>query len=142
MSSARVARMAKKVTIDNFDETIERMLAEYGVEVKENLDVITKKVTQQGVKALKSESAITFKTTSKHKKKYADTWTSRFQTGRISSQGTIYNTQPSLPHLLENGHVSRNGSGRTFGFVQGREHIRKVEQKLIDTFEREVIAKL
>ena len=46
--------MAKKVTIDNFDETIERMLAEYGGEVKENLDVITKKVTQQGVKALKS----------------------------------------------------------------------------------------
>lgn len=134
--------MANKVTADNLASTIEKMLAEYGDEVKTNLDAITKSVTQQGVKALKSESAMMFGTTSKHKKKYAQTWTSRFQTGRVSAQGTIYNTQPGLPHLLENGHVSRNGTGRTFGTVQGREHIRKVEQELIKTFEREVMAKL
>lgn len=134
--------MAKRVTISNLDKAIKDALEEYGGEVKENLDQITKSVAQQGVKALKSESASTFGTTKKRKKKYAKTWTSTTQTGRLSTQGTIYNTQAGLPHLLENGHVSRNGTGREFGFVKGREHISKVEKALESIFEREVKSKL
>ena len=134
--------MAKKVTLDNLDDAIKDILKDYESDVSGNLAKITKSVTQTGVKALKSESAATFKTTSKRKKKYAQTWTSKFTTGRLSSQGTIYNTQPGLPHLLENGHVSRNGTGRVFGRVPGREHIAKVESKLEKLFETEVKAKL
>ena len=134
--------MAKKVTLDNLATAIEDVLAEYGNEITQNMKDITKDVTKQGVKALQSESASTFGTTPKRKKKYAKTWTSQFESGRLSSQGTIYNTQPGLPHLLENGHVSKNGTGRVFGFVPGRKHIEKVEKKLETIFEREVTAKL
>ena len=134
--------MAKKVTLDNLGTAIEDILSEYGDEVRANMAAITRDVTQQGVKALRSESAETFGTVAKRKKKYAKTWTSKFVTGRVSSQGTIYNTQPGLPHLLENGHVSKNGTGRVFGFVPGRKHIEKVEKKLETIFEREVTAKL
>ena len=134
--------MAKKVTINNLDKAIKDALEEYGGEVKENLAAVTKSVTQQGVKALRSESASTFGTTKKRKKKYSKTWTSTMQTGRLSTQGTIYNTQAGLPHLLENGHVSRNGTGRTFGNVPGREHIAKVERELSEIFMREVSSKL
>lgn len=143
MSSGRAARMAK-VTLDNLGDAIRDVLDEYGDEVRANLAQITKSVTQQGVKALRSESAVTFGTTNKRKKKYANTWTSTVTTGRTSTQGTIYNTQPGLPHLLENGHVSRNGTGRNKGkqFVEGREHIAKVERELERLFESEVKSKL
>lgn len=136
--------MAKKITLNNLESAIKEALSEYEEDVKTNLAMITKSVTQQGVKALRSESAATFGTTKRRKKKYAKTWTSSTVTGRTSTQGTIYNTQPGLPHLLENGHVVRNGSGRTFdrSFVEGREHIAKVERELERLFEQEVISKL
>lgn len=134
--------MAKKVTLDNLAEAVEATLQEYGDEVAKNVAEVTKAVTKKGVEALRSESASTFGTTKKHKKKYAKTWTSTFTTGRTSSQGTIYNTQPGLPHLLENGHVSKNGTGRVFGFVPGRKHISKVEDELARIYEKEVKNKL
>lgn len=142
MSSGRVAQMAKKVTLDGLGDAIKDILEEYGGEVRENLGQITKSVTQAGVQALRSESAATFGTTKRRKQKYAKTWTSRFDPGRVRFQGTIYNTQAGLPHLLENGHVTRNGTGRTFGKVPGREHIAKVERELEKLFEAEVMAKL
>lgn len=134
--------MAKKVTLNNLDKAIMSALEEYGGDIRENLDAITKSVVKQGVSALRSESAATFGTTAKREKKYARTWTSTTQTGRLSTQGWIYNTQPGLPHLLENGHVCRNGTKRTFGDVPGREHIAKVERKLETIFTQEVKNKL
>ena len=134
--------MAKKVTLENLGAAIKDVLNEYGNEVRENMSVITKEVTLQGVRALRSESASTFGTSKTRKRKYARTWTSTVVTGRVSTQGTIYNTQAGLPHLLENGHVSRNGSGRVYGHVSGREHIGKVEKELERLFEKEVRAKL
>lgn len=131
-----------KLTIDNFETEIEKLLSEYGDEVKDNLDDATKKITKEGVKLLRSESKANFGTSQKRSKKYASSWTTQFETGRMSTQGTIYNTESGLPHLLENGHVTRNGTGRTLGSVKGRKHIEPVEQKLITAFEREVKNKL
>ena len=134
--------MAKKVTLDSLEAEIKGILDEYGNKVRSNLTEITKAVTKQGVQALKSESKAKFGTTSKRKKKYANTWTSSMETTRVSAQGTLYNTQPGLPHLLENGHVSRNGTGRTFGIVKGREHISSVENELETVFMREIEKRL
>ncbi len=131
--------MAKKVTINNLDTAIEGILEEYGQEVQQNLGDIIQKTGRAGVQALKSESREKFGTTSKRKKKYADTWTMTTKKERIRTGVTIYNTQPGLPHLLENGHVSRNGTGRTFGFVDGREHIKAVERKLENLITQEVL---
>lgn len=133
---------SSKVTLDGLEDAVKGILAEYGKEVRDNLDVIVKDVTKKGVAALKSESRSAFGQSSRRKKKYANTWTSTFVTGRTSMQGTIYNTQAGLPHLLENGHVSRNGTGRTFGRVPGREHISKVEDELVRLIESEVKSRL
>ena len=134
--------MAKKVTLEGLESAVKQILDDYDNDVKNNLASIVGDVTKKGVLALRSESATTFGTTKARKKKYAKTWTSTFQTGRVSMQGTIYNTQAGLPHLLENGHVLRNGTKRTFGFVQGREHIAKVEKELERLLEQEVKSKL
>ena len=134
--------MAKKVRAEELGEAVKQILNSYGTDVKKNLDVITKEVTQKGVQALRTESAETFNTTKKRKKKYARTWTSTFTTNVLSAQGIIYNTQAGLPHLLENGHVSRNGTGRSFGRVEGREHIAKVEREIQRLYMEEVLSKL
>lgn len=129
--------MAKKVTVDNLGDAVKSILKEYDNEVSQNLTEITHRITKEGVKALKSESKAKFGTVKKRKKKYAATWTSQMETNRYSSQGTIYNTQAGLPHLLENGHAKVGG-----GRVPGKEHISTVEDRLIKEFEREVKSRL
>lgn len=134
--------MAKKVTAEGLEAAVKEILDAYGNDVKKNLDTITKNVTQKGVQAMRTESATTFGTTSARKEKYAKTWTSKFESKKFYSTGIIYNKQAGLPHLLENGHVLRNGTGRTFGRVEGREHIAKVERELQRLYEEEVLSKL
>lgn len=124
--------MAKKIPIDRLSAEINKILTEYGEQVQQDVDEAAQRVTKAGVKAVKGNSKGTFGGTGK----YAAGWTSKFEKGRLSSQGIIYNgTVPGLPHLLEHGHANRNG-GRT----SGREHTGPVEQKIIEDFEKAVKA--
>lgn len=138
--------MAKKVTPLDLEKEVMKILDEYGQDVNDNLGEIVTEMTKKGVKALRKESEATFGTSKSRSKKYAKTWTSQMETGRLSKQGSIYNSQPGLPHLLEFGHVSANGTGRGYSTekapVKGRKHIEKVEQELVKLFEREVKSKL
>ena len=133
--------MAEKVTVDNLDTVIKGILKEYEDDVSKNMTEITKKVTKAGVQALKAESKSKFGTVKKRKRKYADTWTSKSEINRLYTKGTIYNSQPGLPHLLENGHA-KVGGGRVEGKVEGRPHIASVEEMLIKMYEEEVMTKL
>lgn len=133
--------MAEKVTVDNLDDVVKSILKEYEDDVSKNMTDITKKVTKAGVQALKAESKSKFGTVKKRKRKYADTWTSKSEVGRLYTKGTIYNSQPGLPHLLENGHA-KVGGGRVKGKVEGRPHIAPVEEMLIKLYEEEVMTKL
>lgn len=122
--------MAKKIPIDRLSAEINKILTEYGEDVQRDVDEAAAKVTKAGVRAVKGNSRSTFGGSGK----YASGWTSKFEKGRLSSQGIIYNaTVPGLPHLLEHGHANRNG-GRT----PGRSHIAPVEQKIIKDFEEAV----
>lgn len=133
--------MASKITADKLDVEVKKILSQYGDEVSANLGEIVTDITKKGVKALKAESAATFGESKQRKRKYKNTWTSKMATGRLSKQGTIYNTQAGLPHLLENGHALVAG-GRKIGEVAGRKHIATVEDELVKIFEREVKSKL
>lgn len=122
--------MAKKIPIDRLSAEINKILTEYGEDVQRNVDEAAAKVTKAEVKAVRGNASSTFGGSGK----YASGWTSKFEKGRLSSQGIIYNaTVPGLPHLLEHGHANRNG-GRT----PGRPHIAPVEQKIIKDFEEAV----
>lgn len=129
--------MAKRVPIDRLTQEVNKVLAEYGDDVQDNLNEITEKITKQGAKTLKAQSRSTFGGTGK----YASGWTTQIETGRVSAQGTIYNKTPGLPHLLEYGHALKRG-GRTVGQTSGRAHIKPVEDALIKEFESKVKAKL
>ena len=125
--------MGRKVPVDRLSAEVEKILAEYGENVQQNLGDIVKALSKKGAQTLRSQSKATF-----NGKDYAKGWTSQAQTGRLSAQGTIYNKDlPGLPHLLEHGHANRNG-GRT----PGRAHISTVEEALVKEFEQKVKSKL
>lgn len=126
--------MAKKVTIDNLSETIADILSEYQGDIQDNINEITKRIGQKGVQALKSQSKTTF-----DGKTYASGWGYTVEQNRLYTTVIIHNKkQAGLAHLLENGHVKANGTGR-YGFYEGVEHIYPVEQEVIKAYESEVV---
>lgn len=129
--------MAQKVTVDNLTAAINKILEDYQGEIYENLDQITRQIGQKGVEALKNSSKSTF-----DGKKYASGWAMIAEKNRLYTTVIIYNKkQAGLAHLLENGHVKANGTGR-YGIWEGRQHILPVEEQLVDEFESEVVQNL
>lgn len=127
--------MARRIGLDGLADAIDEILEEYADEIAESADEAVQKVTKAGVKAMRQESAAAFPGGDGT---YAKGWTSKTDKGRLRSESLIYNRTPGLPHLLEHGHVSRNGTGRTFGTVPGREHIAPVAEKIAEDFEKEI----
>lgn len=125
--------MATKITIDNLDSTVKKILEEYEGEVDSNMAQITKRVGDAGVKALKNESKSAF-----DGNKYWKGWKATTEQNRLYTKVIIHNAKlPGLPHLLEFGHAKVGG-----GRVKGRVHISKVESELIRDYESEVLRKL
>lgn len=115
-----------------------KILEEYQNDVNKDMQEAVKKVTKAGAKQVKANAR-----SAVGGKKYASGWTSQFESGRLSAQGTIYNSsQPGLPHLLEYGHVTRNGTGRTYRPTPEHPHIASVEQELEQTIMKELKATL
>lgn len=129
----------RRVPADAFSAAVNAALKEYAEDVQENLDEIVRTVTKAGVKEMKSAAGGAVGGSGK----YVRGWTSRMETGRVSAQGTIYNKDvPGLPHLLEFGHVTRNGTGRVFAPTPAHPHIKEVEERLAREFETKVKSKL
>lgn len=116
--------------IDKLDVAIQKILAEYSANITENVKEATKAVAKEGAKAVKANARGSFGGTGK----YASGWASKYEDGRVSGTGFVYNrTVPGLPHLLENGHALRNG-----GRYGGIKHIAPVEKEIIDKFMKAV----
>lgn len=126
----------KAITPDKLGEEVEKILAQYGEEIEQNIDVIRKKVAQKGATALRNESKAKF-----NGEDYAKSWTVTEEKKPHYTSAIIHNKKPGLPHLLEHGHVLIIG-GRTVGRVEGREHIAPVEEEICNLYVNEVVAKL
>ena len=123
-----------KTPIEQLDAAIGRILKQYGEEVDENVDEIAVRLARSGASSLRAASKSTFG----GKGRYAKGWTATAERKRTGTVATIHNAEtPGLPHLLEHGHAKRGG-----GRVPGRPHIAPVEEKIVETFEREVVSKL
>lgn len=118
--------MAQKTTIDKLAADVEKILEDYAKDTNKDMTKLVKEFGKKGAKAVKGAS-------SGIGGKYASGWTSDVEVSRLGAVATIYNKRPGLPHLLENGHATRNG-GRT----AGRPHIAPVEQKLVEEFTKAV----
>ena len=124
-----------KTNLEKLDTSIKSLLKKYGDEVAQNADEITLAVGRRGANALKRASAeMHFKGSGK----YAKGWAVTEERHRMYTTVIIYNRTPGLPHLLEHGHLLRNGRRWT----PPRQHIEPVETELVQQFEKEVLSKL
>ena len=136
--------MARRTAVDKLNEALNGIRSEYAEDIRGNVEQIAEAMGRKGVQALKAKSNETFPVNRDRSStgEYAKGWKMQTEKTRTGATVTIYNNHPGLPHLLENGHVSRNGTGRTFGRAPGHEHIKPVADELVETFEREVVKKL
>lgn len=119
--------MASKIPVDKLSDEIKNILLEYSGNLQRNINEITPRVGEAGVKALRQESKKAFYRTGN----YSKGWKLKIakSNGRVTA--IIHNAKaPGLPHLLEYGHANRDG-GRTPGKI----HIKLVEEQIIKNFE-------
>lgn len=116
----------KRVRAINFTPTIQALLKEYGNEVYEVLNACVDEVAAEAEGKL--HGATRFAPGGNPSGEYAKSWvTEKIPAGLLGVERDVHNKEHyRLTHLLENGHVSRNGTKRTFGFVKAYPHIRPV----------------
>lgn len=131
--------MAKYTALEKLDSAISKILYDYADEIEDNVGEIAVEMGTKGAQALRQKAREAFP---KGSGEYAKGWKSQAEQGRVGKTATIYNDHYSLPHLLEHGHATRNGTGRTYPQTPAHEHIAPVAEELTETFEREVLNKL
>lgn len=120
----------------NLHEIVDGYFKSYQTEVWEELFKATGEVAKEAAKRLKDESRAKF-----GNGPYAKGWTYKIEKGRVKVGATVYGQHNTyeIAHLLENGHVTRNGTGRTFKDTPGHVHIEPVAQWAADeTVERTI----
>ena len=130
-----------KTTIDGLPSAINDILEEYTKEVKEVVGECGQKVSKDAVGLLKTKSP---KRNARGGGKYAKSWDFKEEKGILGTpMYIIYNKKHyRLTHLLEYGHVIRNGTRRTFGSVKGKPHIKSVEEWVQQEFPATIERKL
>lgn len=119
--------MAKRIGILNLDSTIEKILDQYGKDAYKVMDSAVDEVANQATDKLK---AVQFKTGGE----YSRSWVcDKEPSGRYATQRVIHNEEHyRLTHLLEKGHVIKNGrsriTGKSYGRTAAYPHIAPVEE--------------
>ena len=111
-----------KIDISDIGAEIARTLTTEYADAQDKINTAAESVTKELVSNLKSDSP-------KRTGKYAKSWTVK----RDGNTFTAYNKRYMLTHLLENGHMNRNGT-RTSGTA----HIAPNEEKAVGDFTEKV----
>lgn len=124
--------MAKKVGVLNLEKALKDVLAEYGNEVYTVAEYAVDQTAKECVDKLKAVKK--FNPGRNPSGLYSSSWmTTVIPSARLKVKRVVHNEQwYRLTHLLEKGHVSRNGTGRTFPPVKAYPHIAPVNDWAAD----------
>lgn len=114
--------MGKNISVDEFVATISEYAQKYGKEVVDEINDGLERIGREAVQEVKALSPVYAGDHVRNVKKYGEkvtsgaykrrwTFTVDSQRGKITV--TVYNRQWSLTHLLENGHLNRDGTTRS-----------------------------
>lgn len=119
----------------DFSAAMNELLAEYGDEVASVTVKVVEEVGKDARKKLRSKETGSFKDRTGD---YRRGWRAEFKKTRTGATATVYNeTDYRLTHLLEYGHIMRNGK-RSKAYP----HIAEVNDEAIRQFEQELVQKL
>ena len=126
------SKVSVEVGVEQLHSAIMKILDDYSEDIDRKSEECVRKVAQQGAKTLRNVSP-------RRNNKYAPGWTYKVEKKRLGAEGTNYNKdRPGLAHLLEFGHATRNGTGREFDPTPAHPHIEKVEEQIIQDFEKSI----
>lgn len=125
----------------NFYDVVRKFLDDYNVDVYTEVEEAINEVSKEAVQKLRAESRAAF-----GKGDYAKGWARKLEKKRIRVTATVYGKKEtgtsSLAHLLEHGHVTRNGTGRTYKPTPAHIHIEPVEQWAVNEAVDRAVSKL
>lgn len=127
--------MKRKINLekDNLVDSLQGILLSFSRSLQEEINEATKETAKEAVNKLRATSP-------KKTGNYAKGWTKTTSTknderGFKVSKIVIYNkNKPTLTHLLENGHATRNGKR-----VSGKPHIGPVAQEIEEKYYQNII---
>ena len=120
------------INIKDFDKEITKQLKRYSKVTSSEIQEAAKDIAKEAVKDVQSKSPMS---NTSRRGKYKKGWTSQnVEDGYIVRNKDEYR----LTHLLEKGHVIRDGTGRKVGQAKAQEHIKPAEIKAIKNFEKRI----
>lgn len=117
----------KRIGILDLDSTIEKILDEHGKDAMKVMDSAVDDVAEEATNKLR---AVNFKTGGE----YSASWVcDKEPSGRFATKRIVHNEEHyRLTHLLEKGHVVKNGrsriTGKSYGRTNAYPHIAPVEE--------------
>lgn len=132
----------KRIPVIDFETAVADALAEYSTSAISAVDLSIDEVAEQAEQKLKSVRR--FAPDGNPSGKYSNDWeTETYKTGRFSTKAVVYNVENyRLTHLLEFGHVTRNGTGRTFDPTPAYPHIAPVNDWVHDEIIKQIQRRL
>ena len=121
--------MSDSITPEELAEVLAEKCRKYTDEITEKVSSGIQKIGKETVSEVKSLSPV-YKGTYKEMKKgaYKRGWTYTVDESRGKIQVTVHNRKYQLVHLLELGHLLKNGTGRIYGEVPPKEHVETAEK--------------
>lgn len=122
----------------NLEQAIQAVLNEYGDDVYKVLDNCVDTVAEEAKEKLQNVSS--FAPGGKPTGAYSKSWINeKLPVGKLNTKQVVHNQEHyRLTHLLEKGHVIRNGTGRTYGRTGEYPHIAPVNDWANEELQRKV----
>lgn len=117
----------------DLQKEVQEVLKDYSVDVANAVNEVLPGVGREAAKKLRQTSPRRTGT-------YAKGWTYKTEKGRLENKVTVYGKKGTyqLAHLLENGHLTRNGKRRVKAII----HIKPVEEWAVKEAREKVIRRI